>query len=85
MSEQITLQVSQRVVRHAAHGGVLLAQNREGNLDAEGRQQLEERMRLYEQGLLILFAACERAKYILQTLWTPKTLILYTSRIFFSP
>jgi hypothetical protein len=30
----------------------LLAQNREGTLDAEGQGQLDELMRLYEQGLL---------------------------------
>ena len=30
----------------------LLAQNREGTLDAEGQRQLDELMRLYEHGLL---------------------------------
>lgn len=101
MAEQITLQVSEQVVRHGAHVAAqtqqrleevlaawlervvmevsvetlsdtdilalidlqlteeqqatlsrLLTQNREGELDAEGRHQLDALMRLYEQGLL---------------------------------
>ena len=101
MSEQITLQVSDRVVSHAAHVAAqsqrrieevlaewlekvitemlvealsdaevltltelhlsdeqqetlsnLLARNQENTLDAEGRRQLDELMRIYEHGLL---------------------------------
>jgi len=101
MYEQVTLQVSDRVTRHAAHLALqsrqrmeeilarwlekfvtelpvdelsdtevlaltqlrltpkqettlseLLTRNREGTLDAEGRRELDELMRLYEHGLL---------------------------------
>jgi hypothetical protein len=101
MSEQITVRVSDRVVRSAAHVAAqsqrriedvladwldravselpvdelsdqevlalaelqlapeqqatlseLLMQNREGTLNAEGRRQLDEMMRIYEHGLL---------------------------------
>jgi hypothetical protein len=101
MNEQVTLQVSGRVVRQAVHAALksqqrveevlskwlektvsempvdelpdeevlaltelqlapqqeatlseLLTRNREGMLDAEGRRELDELMRLYEHGLL---------------------------------
>ncbi len=50
--EVLTLTVLQLAPKQETRLGELLARNREGALDAESRRELEELMRLYEQGLL---------------------------------